>query len=176
MYSYSPEFINYATIIATTFFAVFVATCFILGCYSNKVKPSKFKFTDKFDLGYVEDSPQTPVNVSISEVADEGMIKMEQQIRTLQTQISKIEKRATKKKKKADPMEPLTSAKNSDDKKKKKTNEKNKKLENECITALMSLGYKRKTVAREDVVEFLSEHDISSAEQFIAEFFKKVRT
>ena len=88
MYSYSPEFINYATIIATTFFAVFVATCFILGCYSNKVKPSKFKFTDKFDLGYVEDSPQTPVNVSISEVADEGMIKMDQQIRTLQPQIS----------------------------------------------------------------------------------------
>ena len=173
MYSYSPEFINYATIIATTFFAVFVATCFMFGCFSNKVKPPEFKLTDKFDLGYIEEKPQVPVNVSISEVADEGMVKMEQQIRTLQTQISKIEKRATKK---VDPMEALTSAKNTDDKKKEKTNKKNKKLENECITALMSLGYKRKTVAREDVVEFLSEHDISSAEQFIAEFFKKVRT
>ena len=92
MYSYSPEFINYMTVIATTFFAVFVATCFVFGCFSNKVKPPEFKLTDKFDLGYIEEKPQVPVNVSISEVADEGMVKMEQQIRTLQTQISKIEK------------------------------------------------------------------------------------
>ena len=39
----------------------------------------------------------------------------------------------------------------------------------------MTLGYKSKRVAKNDVTDFLENHDISSVDQFVTEFFKKAR-
>ena len=50
---YDPELTNYLTMIATVGLATFWAVCFMYGVVSDKVKP--FEFSDKFELGYIDD-------------------------------------------------------------------------------------------------------------------------
>ena len=50
---YDPELTNYLTMIATVGLATFWAVCFMYGVVSDKVEP--FVFSDKFELGYIDD-------------------------------------------------------------------------------------------------------------------------
>ena len=144
------ELVQLLAYFLAVFFAAFTCFSFWRGYFDKKVPP--LNFSDKFKLGYIEDDQSSiPVDVVIADDHDKKLVsEMEKQIKTLQSKLSKIEKREAKK-------------------------PKDKRLENECIASLMSLGYERKTLAREDVVEFLSKNEISSAEQFVSEFFKKVK-
>ena len=50
---YDPELTNYLTMIATIGLATFWAVCYMYGVVSDKVEP--FVFSDKFELGYIDD-------------------------------------------------------------------------------------------------------------------------
>ena len=182
---YNLELTNTIAIVATFSIIIYVFSCLLYGMISDNVKP--FKFSDKFDLGYIEDREETPVTpsntvVTVSKVAKKKSIpqkpkttrehlvisKMEKQLNALQSKLTKLEKEKknivsnTKIKKSAPKkVEP------------KKAEPKDTRLFDECVSVLMTLGYKRRTIAKRDVEEFLSNNNISSTEQFLEEFFKR---
>jgi Holliday junction resolvasome RuvABC DNA-binding subunit len=75
---------------------------------------------------------------------------MEKQLKTLQSKLSNIEKKEAKK-------------------------PKDNQLFNDCVATLMTLGYKSKRVAKNDVSDFLENNDIISVDQFVNEFFIKAK-
>ena len=144
------EFVQTMAYLIAGFIIIYVIASFINGYYNKKIKP--FKFTDRFELGYIEDNqPSVPVDVVITDNSEEKLIsEMEKQIKTLQSKLSKIEKKEAKK-------------------------PKEDQLFNDCVATLMTLGYKSKRVAKNDVSDFLVNNDISSVDQFVNEFFKNAR-
>jgi len=148
------EFVQYVGYFLALSLTVYFVCCFIYGIHNKNVKP--IKFSDKFELGYVEDNQtHIPIDVTVADVSEKELInKLENQLKSMQSKISKMEKQKTKK-----PKQKLEDS----------------QLFNDCVTALMSLGYKQKTLAKKEVADFLSKNEISSAEQFIAEFFKKAK-
>ena len=160
---YHPELTQVVGFVLAFSFAVYLVGCFFYGYTNQDIEP--IKFTDKFTLGYVEDDqglvyledsqPHIPVKVSVADTSKKELIsKLEDQLKSMQYKISKMEKQTAKK-----PKPKLEDS----------------QLFNDCVTTLMNLGYKGKRVAKKDVADFLANNDISSAEQFIAEFFKKVK-
>ena len=148
------EFVQTVSCFLALFFAGVFAFCF-LGGYKNKnVEP--IRFSDKFKIGYIEDAEPTnspiAVQASISKEEDKIIKEMQKQIKSLESKLSKAEKSKPKKKKVNDTL-----------------------LMEECISALIALGYKR-SVAKAHVVNALSIKTPESAEQFLEEFFKRSKT
>ena len=182
---YNLELANAISIVAVFSIIIYVFSCFLYGVISDNVKP--LKFSDKFDLGYIEDceeKPTVPVKTiaTVKKVKEKTPVpqkpkttreqivisKMEKQLNALQSKLTKLEQE--KKTTVSD-----TTVKKSAPKKSapKKAEPKDTRLFDECGSALMTLGYKRKTTAKKDVEEFLSKNNISSAEQFLEEFFNR---
>ena len=177
---YNLELTNLIAVIATFSIIIYVFSCLLYGMISDNVKP--LKFSDKFDLGYIEDREEKPTApaktiVTVSKTVKKKPVpqkpkttreqlvisKMEKKLNALQSKLTKFEKEkknivSNTKIKKSAP---------------KKAELKDPRLFDECVSVLMTLGYKRRTIAKRDVEEFLSNNNISSAEQFLEEFFNR---
>ena len=55
---YNLELANAISIVAVFSIIIYVFSCFLYGVISDNVKP--LKFSDKFDLGYIEDREEKP--------------------------------------------------------------------------------------------------------------------
>ena len=180
---YNLELAHIISVIATFSIVIYVCSCFLYGTISDNVKP--FKFSDKFDLGYIEDVQETstvPTTtvVTVSKTPKrkpapkkpktnrEQLVisQMEKQLSALQSKLTKLEQENKRR---------VSESKTKKPSKKKlpKAEPKDTQLVDECVSILMGLGYKRRTTAKKDVNDFLSKNNISSAEQFLEEFFKR---
>ena len=149
---YHPELTQVVGFVLAFSFAVYLVGCFFHGYTNQNIEP--IKFTYKFELGYIEDNEShIPIDVMVTKTPDDGQVAtLEKQLKTMQSKLSKMEKKASSKPKIEEDQ-----------------------LFNDCVTTLMNLGYKGKRVAKKDVADFLANNEISSAEQFVAEFFRKVK-
>ena len=147
---YYPQLSSAVGTVIALAIAIYRLYCFLHGFYNPDVKP--IKFNDKFELGYIEDNnSQIPLDIIVTETSDKGQVAtLEKQLQSMQSKLSKMEKKVAQK-------------------------PKENQLFNDCVATLMTLGYKSKRVAKNDVTDFLENHDISSVDQFVTEFFKKAR-
>lgn len=114
--------------------------------FSGLNYPSNFKFNDKFNLGYIQlDNKITKLesNKYCDTIPSKEINKLKKQIRILQDRIDEKEKSVKE----------------------------NNKLSNDCISALMALGMKKKS-ATEEVNKYFITHTVNTVEEFINNFFK----
>lgn len=151
---YHPELTQVVGFVLAFSLVGYLVGCFLYGYTNQNIKP--IKFTDKFELGYIEDNENlVPIDVMVTDPSDkELVVSLEKQLKTMQAKLSKMEKKAS----------PKPKPKPEED-----------QLFNDCVATLITLGYKSKRVAKNDVSDFLTNNDITSVDQFVAEFFKKAK-
>jgi len=145
---YEPELVNFLTMILTVFLAIFWASCFIHGLVNEKIEP--LKFSDKFDIGYIEGNDQVVV------IDKPKKKKKKKKNKKLKTRVKRRPTPTPKPKLKPEPkIEP------------------NEELMKDCVSVLVNLGTK-KTESKKVVSEFFRDHpEATTVEQFIEVIFKK---
>lgn len=154
-------------------FSSIIIACVVFSFISGLTGLIKFKpLTDKVNIGYIErdvqivEVKQPPVVVykksppKIKTVYKEDTRKvksLEKQVSTLQQRINKLQTKPVK-----TPAQP----------KQQRVETKTHPLFNDCIDALVALGYKRQ-IAKQDATAFFAVNNIDSIEEFIVSFFKK---
>ena len=152
---------NFIVFILGFGFFAYIVICFINGLFG---KAEFTPISDNFRIGYIEKQEpiiierqvkvpvykkQKPIVKTVYKEDNKKVRSLEKQIETLSKQIEILRSKDK---------EPEVKQNNS--------------IYNDCVDALVALGYK-KTIAKEEVKEFLSKNDIDSIEQFIVAFFKK---
>ncbi len=181
MYEYTPEQLDYATMIMTLFVAIFVATVFVWGvCKPHWFKP--VEFSDKFDLGYIEDRQQGVV-LPMAELFEE--VPTARQTRRQITPKPKPRRVATPKPKpRPKPQSVRKPQPKPQQKPQPKPQPKPKKPQvqkpaqspefiEDCIAALIALGEK-KTVAKKQAITFLTNNpEVTDLDNFLTGIFTK---
>jgi len=153
---YDPELTNYLTMIATVGLATFWAVCFMYGVVSDKVEP--FVFSDKFELGYIDDDE--PVRDKVVVVNESHQYRY-------------APSRATTKlkKKKRNKVRPRPNPKPAP--KPTPRPEIDEQLMRDCSDALIGFG-EGKRKAKQASAEILKNHpEIKTVEEFIKRVFKR---
>ena len=175
MYEYTPEQLDYATMVMTLFVAGFVATVFVWGvCKPHWFKP--IEFSDKFDLGYIEDREQKMVLPMAELFEEEVKIPTARQTRRKVMPKPKARPKARPKVRPKAAVKPKAALKPKVVVKQKPATPKpthSAEFIEECAATLSALGCKI-SVARRDAKAFLKDNpQIKTAEEFIIGIFKK---
>ena len=140
------------------------------------VKYKPIKISDDFEIGYIKPVNTNSVNYSVTFDFDHKPVttktpkklkhvskktKQNDNTTLLLKQIEDLQKQVDK-----------LSAKQSKPPKSSKQKVEHTPLQQDCVDALVTLGYKP-NVAKESAISFLSKNNIDSVEQFIVEYFKK---
>ena len=135
--------------VLTFFLAIFWSSCFIHGLVNEKIEP--LKFSDKFDIGYIEGDDQVVV------------IDQPKKKKKKKKKHSKTKSRSKAQSKPAHKPKPAPKPKRVAD----------ESLVRDCVSALSSLGTSKAESKRAAKEFLLSNPDITTVEQFIEGIFKK---
>ena len=152
---YDPVIIDFITMFSAMVIALFLFFCFLYG-YVNPDKVEPLKFSDKFELGYIEDkNPQTQTSLQEVEYDELEDLQRQVKIRKLKQQLKEM-----------DSPKPQRVRKKPEH---KETNS----IVIDCIDAMIAMGEK-KSVARATVNKyFVNNPNTKSVEDFLAGVFKK---
>jgi len=140
-----PKATDTISAIIFTVLSFIMAISFLVGIFSDNVKP--IKLTDKFDLGYIEDKPvaQNYSQVTVAEEYDELKdLKRKVEIEKLKKQLRELQK-------------PVFD----DD------------LFRDCVDALTGLGTSPRKAKAETQVLFEKNPNIKTVQEFIREYGKR---
>lgn len=172
-------------VIAFCLFVYFII-CFFKGFITCK---SPYTFSDNFDLGYVKSnqkniSARIPVKKIIYHHNDKQevnnlekeIIFLKKQINNLLLKQNKNNDSGTKTKQRQvktnDYKSPQQKPEPQIQEQPKEQNLTSNIIIEECIQALITLGYKNKS-AKQEVQKFLTNNKVETAEQFVVDFFKR---
>jgi len=136
-------------------FMIFVmAISFSIGCYKRDgIKP----FTDKFELGYIEDTlPMSPSYVQVVDEYDE-LKDLERQVK-----IAKLKKQLTEINNPKPPRKPAVKSKPS-----------KPAIFDDCVSALVGLGTPARKAKAEAQIIFDKNPNIKTVQEFITEYGKR---
>jgi hypothetical protein len=172
---YDPELTNYLTMIATIGLATFWAVCYMYGVVSDKVEP--FVFSDKFELGYIDDDE--PVMATSQPDPPRAKTRSKKKKKKLRT-IEDLNKRLNDTEKKNRRLEAEYYRETITPKEKSKPSPKpapkpkiDEQLARDCSDALIGFG-EGKRKAKQASAEILENHpEIKTVEEFIKRVFKR---
>ena len=140
-----PKATDTIAAIIFTVVSLIMACSFLLGFFSDNVEP--IKFTDKFDLGYIEDKPvnQSYVQATVVEEYDELKdLKRQVEIARLKKQLKELQK-------------PVF----------------DNDLFKDCVDALTGLGTAPRKAKAEAQILFEKNPNIKTVQEFITEYGKR---
>jgi len=153
---YDPVIIDFITVMMAMAIALFMFFCFLYG-YTNPDKVEPLKFSDKFELGYIEDkNPQTQTSLQEVEYDELEDLQRQVKIRKLKQQLKEMDSpKPQRTKNRSEP--------------KKETNP----IILDCIDAMIAMGEK-KSVARATVHKyFINNPNTKNVEDFLSGVFKR---
>lgn len=150
--------------------SVYWAYCFIAGSLGKST--NNITISDNFDIGYIRKSQPVEVCLDDSRI-QELEFKVKQLTNQLKQQVKQkqpvVKQKPTVKQQQPKPSKPVNTVKV---KELKKQQPQGSPLLDECVAALIALGYKDKT-AKEQATSFLNRNTVKSVEEFIIKFFRK---